>query len=132
MLNNQDITFDPLAQVALLKQQYGDKADFLSKENFPFNAFDDEWTLNGLGNNGQSISMSWLHNSALSLNDQIIVRLALAGMAKRLAKASIENVIISVYGMNLQGLSISIFKDLWPTLSVGHKSRFNQLIISPH
>lgn len=129
MLNNQDITFDPLAQLASLKQQHGDKAEFLSKENFPFNAFDDIWTLNGLGNNGQTVNWSWLHSWSLSLDDQITLRLALADMATRLSWGSIHTMKDVLSHLQLSELTVTAFKDIWPTLTLSLKRKLSQFLI---
>ena len=128
MINNHEVTLEPKAQMALLKQQYAMEAKFISKEHFPFNAFDDAWTLNGLGNNGQNVDMAWLRSSKLSLDDQIIVRLSLAGMATRLAKVSIDNVIGSLRNLDLSELSFASFKALWPTLIASTKVPLKQFI----
>jgi len=129
MINSQFKELDPVAKMAQLKKQYGKKAEFLSKENFPFNAFDDKWTLNGLGNNGQFIDLTWLHNSLLSLDDQIILRLTLAGMARRLAWGSLDAMAYSLRNIELSELTVAVFKDIWPTLSDHIKRKLNQFLI---
>lgn len=129
MVNNQKDNSDPKANMALLKQQYNKEAEFISKEGFPFNAFDEQWVLSGLGNKGQSVDLSWLHNSKFSLEDQIHLRLTLANMSALRSKSTISNVIGVISTNQLNSLSVVDFKLLWVTLDKIKKSRFSSLIL---
>lgn len=132
MVNNQKDNSDPKANMALLKQQYGKEAEFISKEGFPFNAFDDEWVLNGLGNNGQKFNISWVSDTELSKKEQNIMRLSFAGMTKRNAKVTLDNIAQVKAIKHLKSLSVQEFKSIWPSLDDNGKTRFKSLIIGLH
>ncbi|NQY65737.1 MAG: hypothetical protein HRT38_18985, partial [Alteromonadaceae bacterium] len=67
------------------KKQYGDEAQFNSKEGFPFNCFDDVWTLNGIGSKGQHLDIGFFHTKDWSDELQCHLRLAMAELATKRA-----------------------------------------------
>jgi hypothetical protein len=72
------------------KKQYGDEAQFNSKDGFPFNCFDDVWTLNGLGSVGQQVDVEFFHTKDWSDEFQCHLRLAIGNIATKRAVTSIS------------------------------------------
>ncbi|MGB0833262.1 MAG: hypothetical protein ACPGR2_01950 [Psychrobium sp.] len=95
-----------------LKNKYGRSAEFISKDDFKFNIFDDTWTLNGLGNTGQTVSLMWLHNSKLSNEDRVTVRFAFAHLAAHKAFQTVHNVLAVISNIDLSGLELNDFKSI--------------------
>jgi len=113
-----------------LKNKYGRSAEFISKDDFKFNIFDDIWILNGLGNKGQTVSLMWLHNSKLSNEDQITVRFAFAHLAAHKAFQTIHTVLASISKMELSGLQLNDFKSILINPTVNEKKRIISFVFA--
>lgn len=71
------------------KQQYGDEANYVSKAGFPFNAFDEIWTLDGLGAAGTRANWHWMHEKEYSDEDLTVLLMLIAEKATMLAATTI-------------------------------------------
>lgn len=110
-------------QILYLKNKYGTKAEFTSKDDFTFNIFDDVWQLNGLGTAGQTADLTWLHSSMLSDEDKITVRFAIAYLASHRAVGTVINVITALSNIELSGLKLNDFKSVWLNYNDNEKVR---------
>lgn len=100
-----------------LKQQYGDEANFVSKAGFPFNAFDDIWTLDGLGRAGTSAKLDWMHEKGYSDADFIFIRMVIADKAVTLAANTISGTLGTLKNLPCPITDIEWLKRAWATLS---------------
>ncbi len=71
-----------IVKLTALKQRHGDEAEYVSKAGFPFNVFDDLWTLDGLGDAGTYIDWKWMHEAEYSDEDFILIRTTFAEKAQ--------------------------------------------------
>ncbi|PSV99564.1 hypothetical protein [Photobacterium lipolyticum] len=116
------------AQLAPLKQRFGKDAKFVSKDGFPFNAFDEYWQLNAVGINGQGIDTKWILESGYDEALHIDIRFALADMAQKLA-------FITVYGTNsvlrklqLVDYSLPTVRSFWVAGKPADKMRLKSFV----
>lgn len=99
------------------KKQYGDEAQFNSKDGFPFNCFDDVWTLNGLGSKGQRLDIGFFHTKDWSDELQCHLRLAIAQLVtKRAAKTIKGELFTMVKNIFLSTFSQSEIEGHWPLM----------------
>jgi len=102
-------SFDKLIE---LRSQYGENAEFVSKDGFSFNAFDDVWTLNALGRTGEKVVWEDRFNKKFSLEDQIVLRLAVANYAKTRAASTVYSLTNWLHRTNLQNLELTELKTI--------------------
>jgi len=113
-----------------LKSKYGRSAEFISKDDFKFNIFDDIWMLNGLGNTGQTVSLMWLYNSKLNNEDRITVRFAIAHLAAHKAFPTVHNVLAVISNIELSGLQLNDFKSIWINSTDNEQKRIVSFIFA--
>ncbi|MFT5295895.1 MAG: hypothetical protein ACI9YH_001911 [Colwellia sp.] len=113
-----------------LKAAYGAEAEFLSKESFPFNIFDSEWTLNGLGNKGAIADLNWLVLSEFDLEDQLSFRFSLADLAKRCSANTVIKANKAIENSLISKLSIESIKEAFLRISKTDKGSFRQIIFA--
>lgn len=73
------------------KKQYADAAQFESQDGFTFNCFDDVWTVNGIGSNGQQLNLQFFHEKDWSDELQCHLRLAIAQLTPKRAVTTFNN-----------------------------------------
>ena len=99
------------------KKQYGDEARFNSKDGFPFNCFDDVWTLNGLGSEGQQVDVEFFNTKDWSDEFQCHLRLAIGNIATKRAVATLKNQLIpALKNLFLTTFSQSEIEGHWPLI----------------
>jgi hypothetical protein len=112
------------------KKQYGDEAKFESNDGFPFNCFDDVWTLNGLGSMGLKLDVGFFHAKDWSDELQCHLRLAMANLATK--RATMHALRSSLNVLFLTTFSQSEVEDLWPLMHehqrISVKSLLEELI----
>lgn len=115
------------------KKQYGDEAQFNSKEGFPFNCFDDVWTLNGIGSKGQHLDIGFFHTKDWSDELQCHLRLAMAELATKRAVTTLRgNISTAVKLLFFSTFSKLEIEGYWPLMleyqRVGVRALLKELI----
>jgi len=95
-----------------LRTQYGKDAEFVSKDGFSFNAFDDVWTLNALGRTGEKVVWEDRFNKKFNLEDQIVLRLAVAKYAKTRAASTVNSLTNWLHRTNLKNIELHELKTI--------------------
>ncbi len=99
------------------KKSYGDEAQFNSKDGFPFNCFDDVWTLNGIGSKGQQQDLGFFHEKDWSDEVQCHLRLVLAELAIKRAVGTIRGDICgTLRSLFITTFSQSEIEGHWPLM----------------
>ena len=127
-MSDVDPIFDVEARRALWKKEYGDKAEFTSRDGYVFNVFDDEWILEYSAIGKPTVKLDWLHSSQFDHLTQCDIRIALGNLATELAPASTQSNISALKNSNLPNLKKQTLEGYWPILKYTEKNRIKSLI----
>jgi hypothetical protein len=101
-----------------LREEYSENAEFVSKDGFPFNAFDNEWTLNSLGASGQKLNVAFLHDKNWTDELHYKVRIALASLSETLATGTVYRIKVMLNKVDFTNFSLITLQ----TFIASHKS----------
>jgi len=118
---------DVEAKLKRWKEKYGEGAKFVSKEGFPFNCFDDVWTLSGVGSKGQQLKIDFFHTKGWCDDVQCHMRLALANQAKKQAFGSVRNSKTFLTFTSMTSFTASTIAGDWPLLNETHRAAMKVL-----
>jgi len=111
------------------KMQYGDEAQFVSKDGFPFNCFDDIWTLNAFGSKGQQLDIGFFHTKDWSDELQCHLRLAMAKFATKRAEITMNgNLRSTLNTLFITSFSKSEIEGHWPLMLEHHRKSVKSLL----
>ena len=108
------------------KAKFGNDSKFISKDGFPFNAFDDEWRLNGMGD---LLNLSWFYNNKKLTDDmQCKYRIALASLATNLAVFTVIDINRMVRNSIFTGFSQPELQTTYSIINVSRQTKMKTLI----
>ncbi|HHC7380098.1 hypothetical protein ACX03_05460 [Vibrio parahaemolyticus] len=107
-----------------LKREYARKAEFTSYENLKFNMFDDYWELV----TGQTVSLDWLNQSFLNLDENLAIRYCLAQEATYGKLSTVRGKILAIKKLNLSCLRIGDFESAFFQLPLTYKKRIKKIV----
>lgn len=100
------------ARLACWKAEYMKDAEFVSKDGFPFNAFDEVWVLNGLGTSGTKIKLNCLHDKSWTDDLHCKVRIALASLSQHLAEGTVYRITVMLNKTEFTDFSLEALQEL--------------------
>ncbi|NOQ14102.1 MAG: hypothetical protein GQ583_06445 [Methyloprofundus sp.] len=106
MVTNVAVEVGHAKKLAKWKAEYGKDSEFVSKEGFPFNAFDDVWVLNSFGRSGDKLDIGGSCHNKLTDDLQCKVRIALAALSETLAVATINAISKAIRASAFTGFSL--------------------------
>ncbi len=127
-MNKNPKTIQNEIHLEMLKQRFDKDARFLSKDGFPFNAFEEYWQLTGLGGNGQGINTAWLLEMDYDEVTHIDIRITLASIAHELAYHTVYNSNSVLRQLRIKSFSISTIKRIWISEIKSKKMRLKSFI----
>lgn len=87
-----------------LKRQYGDEAEFVSRDGVRFNAFDHKWVLSTDGTTDKYIDMAWLYDYPLPFEQCVDLRFTLARSAQKYRLNTLKGRRSMLLAVKLSGL----------------------------
>ena len=106
------------AKLTRWKREFGQEAEFISKDSFPINCFDDIWTLNAEGANGTQLKVAFFHEKGWTDDVQCDVRRAMGSLANRLAATTMSHPNLTfLQVLNLTRFTQPEIEAEWPLLT---------------
>lgn len=99
-----------------LKQKYGDEANHVSKAGFPFNVFDNIWTLDGLGAAGTQVNWNRMHEKEYSDVDLTFILMLIADKTATLSATTIAYSSRALEALPYPITDVERLKRVWTTL----------------
>jgi integrase len=121
--------FDIEAKLKRWKEKLGEDAKFVSDAGFPFNCFDDAWTLSGEGSKGQKLYLDFFHSKDWSNEVQCHIRLALAKQATKQAVGSLRLSKTLLTFTSMTCFSVSEIAGEWPLLTESNRNSMKVLFL---
>ena len=112
------------------KEKFGEDAIFVSKEGFPFNCFDDVWTLSGVGTDGEQLKIGFFHTKDWSDDMQCHIRLALAEQACKKAFGTLRKSRSFLNVTPITYFSESEVEGEWPLMNENNRDSINLLCLN--
>lgn len=116
------------AKLARWKKEYGDDASFITLEGFPVNVFDDVWVLNGTGNSGYKLYLSYMHDINWEGNSQCHVRLVLGELSTKRAAGTVDTYLSLLRKSLITNFTQPQIEQVWGLLSNGNKCSLKSLL----
>lgn len=117
------------AKLKRWKRDFGKEAEFISKDGFPINCFDDIWTLNAEGTNGTQLKLAFFHERGWDDDLQCDIRKAMGYIAVRLAATSMNSPYLGFFRlMNLTRFTRPEIEVEWPLLSDKKRSTLKAIL----
>ncbi|EMI4515671.1 hypothetical protein V6560_003210 [Vibrio parahaemolyticus] len=107
-----------------LKNEYARGAEFTSYENVPFNMFDNSWELVI----GRHISLSWVDQLFLNVDDNLAIRYCLAQEATYGKISTVRGKMVAIKKLNASSLRVSDVESAFFNLSLSYKKRVKKII----
>ncbi len=103
------------AKPTLLEES--DEGHFVSKDGFPFNAFDDRWMLKAGRKKGMVVYLDWLSKSQFTEDAKMDIRMSLGAMAEKLSFCTVNGVNYMLKSLNIPSFDVPTIQSYWVTYS---------------
>ena len=103
------------AKPTLLEES--DEGHFVSKDGFPFNAFDDRWMLKAGRKKGMVVYLDWLSKSQFTEDAKMDIRMSLGAMAEKLSFCTVNSVNYMLKSLNIPSFDVPTIQSYWVTYS---------------
>lgn len=116
------------AKLERWKQEFGKEAELKSKDLFPFNCFDDIWTLNAEGANGTQLKIAFFHEQGWDDDLQCYIRRVIGKLAGLLAPASVDKVMSFFRTTHLTEYTQAEIEAEWPLITERKRETLKTLL----
>lgn len=132
MIKNLVVKPDYSEKLDKWKIEYGKDSEFVSKDGFPFNAFDDVWILNSIGKSGEKLDISWLCDNKFTDDLQCKVRIALATLSVNLAVGTVKQINKVIKDRLFTGFSLPELQSTCALVNAGRHTWLKTLLRKLH